>query len=100
MKVLPRTKLPGIQFESCSEVSLEHAEIPFRAQGPLSHECRDEDAQEMAIVDALNTRFLPFKIGDSTDSLKQILILEKKRVYRIDIQYGASAPYERRQYVW
>lgn len=78
----------------------DHNELPFRAKTPLHQHEEAYDAHEAKILLALNARFLPTKIADAEDSLKQILVFEELSDYIIAVQYGNTAPFEHRYYAW
>jgi len=91
---------PWISFKHWHPVNTDHQEIPYRAIGPLQNSSASIEVQEAQILQALNTKFLPTKVADASDSLKQILILEELDDYIIEVRYGNTLLFESRCYAW
>lgn len=92
--------IPGIRVGELLPADLRHEALPYRADGPLHMDERDFAKQEADILEALNTRFLPTKIADPNDSLKQAIILDELEEYVIEVRYGSGKPFESRFYAW
>lgn len=92
--------ISGTSFVPGYPANTDHGELPFRAKHPLHQTEEIYDSQESKILLALNTRFLPTKIADMTDSLKQILVFDELSDYIIEVQYGNSVQFEKRYYAW
>jgi hypothetical protein len=94
------SQVPGIHFGKILPENLSHEAPPCRLKGPLHADVHDFENQEHAILTALNTKFLPTKIADQNDSLKQALTLEGISEYIIEVLYGKTAPFKSRFYAW
>jgi len=92
--------ISGMAFGDTITANLEHGDSAYRAKGPIYSSTKAPEEQERDILAALNAKFLPTKIADQNDSLKQILILEEVTEYVIEVKYGNSAPYDSRYYAW
>ena len=64
---------------------------------PLRDEARDLAAQETRILEALNTRFLPWWIGARTPPVEHVLA-SRGGEYRIRIRYGSTLEHEDADY--
>lgn len=95
-----RAEVAGLSFSQKLAPNLEHGDRAFRAKKPLLPAVKNTDEQEVLILQTLNTKFLPTKIADQNDSLKQAIILEEATQYVIEVQFGNSAPFESRYYAW
>ena len=80
--------------------SIDHAISFERADSPLSKDVRDRNTQESSILDALNTKFLPTKLADTFDHLKNIVLKNPDHAYRIEVRFWTQAPFESRFYIW
>lgn len=66
--------------------------------GPLDERKGNFKAQEQKILQMLNTKFLPYQLGNIDDNLKNILLNSKNHRYIIKIKYGNSQEYFERNY--
>ncbi|MDD2745911.1 MAG: MBL fold metallo-hydrolase, partial [Candidatus Gracilibacteria bacterium] len=69
--IITPANISGVSFVPGFPANTDHNELPFRAKNPLHQSEEIYDAQEAKILQALNARFLPTKIADVEDSLKQ-----------------------------
>ncbi len=93
-------EIPGIRVGGILPADIHHEALPYRADGPLHLGVQDFEQQESAILTAIHTRFLPSKIADPNDSLKQAIILDGLHKYVIEVEYGSKKPFESRYYAW
>lgn len=85
-------------FKKQSVRNLEHTIEMHRAEKPLGVSGSPTSDQELLILQALNTRFLPTKLADPYDNLKNIVLQNPGHCYQVEVRYGNAAPFESRVY--
>lgn len=68
--------------------NLDASFIRSASKGPLSSETRNTEAQESLTLNLLNTRFLPYWLGNLESPLKSALLASQGHVYVVSIRYG------------
>ncbi len=65
---------------------------------PLHNTQREKSRQEKIILDSLNNRFLPYRLGNVEDNLKNVILRDENRKYTICIKYWTLENYESTYY--
>lgn len=68
--------------------------------GPLDERKWNYKAQEQKILEMLNNKFLPYRIANSEDNLKNAILNSKNHKYVVKIRYGNSSEYFERNYFY
>lgn len=68
--------------------------------GPLDERKWNYKAQEQKILEMLNNKFLPYRIANSEDNLKNAILTSKNHKYVVKIRYGNSSEYFERNYFY
>ena len=71
-----------------------------RAFKPLRNEERDVARQEKLVLGLLNGRFLPTKLADPDDNLKNIVLKNDDRTYRVLVRFGTAENFVAKTFVW
>ncbi|MGE4444455.1 MAG: MBL fold metallo-hydrolase [Candidatus Altimarinota bacterium] len=66
--------------------------------GPLDERKGNYKAQEQKFLEMLNNKFLPYRLANSEDNLKNAMLQSKNHKYVIKIRYGNSEEYFERNY--
>lgn len=88
----PKTDLDTKIFRNINDVTLWF--------WPLSQRNGNYKAQEQKILDALNHKFLPYRLANTEDPLKNAILQAKNRKYAIKIKYGNSEEFFERNYYY
>lgn len=67
---------------------------------PLNNEKRNPKAQENIILNILNNRFLPYRLANTQDPLKNIVLNSKNWKYVVKIRYWTKDEYYERNYFY
>lgn len=67
---------------------------------PLDERKGNYKAQEQKILEMLNTKFLPYRMANSEDNLKNAILNSKNHKYVVKIRYGNSSEYFERNYFY
>lgn len=68
--------------------------------GPLDERKWNYKAQEQKILEMLNNKFLPYRMANSEDNLKNAILNSKNHKYVVKIRYGNSSQYFERNYFY
>lgn len=68
--------------------------------GPLDPRKGNYKAQEQKILEMLNTKFLPYRMANSEDNLKNAILNSKNHKYVVKIRYGNTDEYFERNYFY
>lgn len=68
--------------------------------GPLDNRKWSYKAQEQKILDMLNNKFLPYRLANSEDNLKNAILNSKNHKYVVKIRYGNTEEYFERNYFY
>lgn len=68
--------------------------------GPMDERKWNYKAQEQKILEMLNNKFLPYRMANSEDNLKNAIINSKNHKYVVKIRYGNSQEYFERNYFY
>ena len=68
--------------------------------GPLDERKGNYKAQEQKILEMLNNKFLPYRMANSEDNLKNAILNSKNHKYVVKIRYGNSEEYFERNYFY
>ncbi len=68
--------------------------------GPLDERKWNYKAQEQKILEMLNNKFLPYRMANSEDNLKNAILHSKNHKYVVKIRYGNSNEYFERNYFY
>ncbi|MDD5769442.1 MAG: MBL fold metallo-hydrolase [Candidatus Gracilibacteria bacterium] len=66
--------------------------------GPLENRKGNYKAQEGKIIQMLNTKFLPYRLANTEDNLKNAILNSKNHKYVVKIRYGNIEEYFERNY--
>lgn len=67
---------------------------------PLRDEERDKARQERIVLGFLNGRLLPSKCADPDDNLKNLVLRNADRTYRVLVRFGTSKNFETKTFAW
>ncbi len=70
------------------------------ANWPLQNTQREIQNQKSIIDNLLNTRFLPYRLWNSEDNLKNAIVKNENRKYTIAIKYGTKENFETVYYIF
>lgn len=68
--------------------------------GPLDKRKWNFKAQEQKILEMLNNKFLPYRMANSEDNLKNAILTSKNHKYVVKIRYGNEQEYFERNYFY
>lgn len=68
--------------------------------GPLDNRKGNYKAQEQKILEMLNNKFLPYRLANSEDNLKNAILTSKNHKYVVKIRYGNTQEYFERNYFY
>lgn len=94
--------VPGVTVPKLAASSKEAWELPAvkRAFKPLRNEERDVARQEKLTLGLLNGRFLPTKLADPDDNLKNLVLKNDDRTYRVIVRFGTAEKFVTKAFVW
>lgn len=92
----------GVTVPKLATSSKEAWELPSvkRAFKPLRDEERDVVRQEKLVLGLLNGRFLPTKLADPDDNLKNLVLKNDDRTYRVIVRFGTTGNFVTKSFVW
>ena len=85
---------------TCPETDLDTELFLPKREWPLNDEKRNIKAQENIILDLLNNRFLPYRLANTQDPLKNIILNSSNNKYVIKIRYWTKENYYERNYFY
>lgn len=94
--------VPGVTVMKLAAPSKEAWELPAvkRPFKPVRNEKRDVARQEKLVLGLLNGRFLPTKLADPDDNLKNLVLQNPDRTYRVIVRFGTAEKYVAKSFVW
>ena len=95
-------KVPGVTVVGGLPEIRDVSALPAvkRSFRPMREDDRQLLEQEKLVLGLLNGRFLPTKLADPDDNLKNAVLRNPDRNYRILVRYGNSRSYVSKTYVW
>lgn len=66
--------------------------------GPLDNSKRNHKAQEQKILTMLNSKFLPYRLANTEDNLKNAILQSKNKRYVVKVRYGTQEEHYERNY--
>lgn len=91
-----KLNIPG-SFGTRDIGEIQAVKRPFK---PVRNEERDVIRQEKLVLGLLNGRFLPTKLADPDDNLKNIVLKNPDRTYRVIVRFGTLEKHETVAFVW
>lgn len=85
---------------TCPETDLKTELYLPETEWPVNNEKRNIKAQENIILDLLNNRFLPYRLANTEDPLKNIVLNSKNNKYVIKVKFWTLENYHERNYFY